>query len=388
MSCPVCGSDAVDALFCAADVPVFCNVQWETRDRALAAPRATLAIDVCPQCGHAHNAAFREELVGYAPGYDNSQHFSTTFQAYAMGLVDRLVVAHGLNGASIVDIGCGRGDLLTMLVQRNGGRGFGFDPSAAAAAGQPARSVTISRKLFTREDAQEIRPGLVCCRHVLEHVRDPIGFLVEIRKSLETTGTAVLYIEVPNGEQQLRDSAIWDYIYEHYSYFSACSLAMVLEAAGFEILALREDFGGQFLCVEARPARRSEGPLTVGRGTPAASHVAGAAARFRTKLARWREWADETTAAGRCVTIWGAGSKGVMFLNLLGLNAPSPIEYAVDQSRTKHHRYVAVRGQEIVPPERLAGSNVEEIVVMNPVYRGEIERRLGEIGLAPRILIA
>lgn len=388
MSCPVCGSDAVEALFGAVDVPVFCNVQWESRERAVAASRAPLAIDICHRCGHAHNAAFREELVAYAPGYDNSQHFSTTFQAYARGLVDRLVLAHVLKGASIVDIGCGRGDLLTMLAQRSGGRGFGFDPSASSAAGQPAPGVTISRKLFSREDAREIRPALVCCRHVLEHVKDPVGFLAGIRESLEASGAPVLYIEVPNGEQLLRDLAIWDYIYEHYSYFSASSLAIVLEAAGFEVLALREDFGGQFLCAEVRPAHRSGHDRPAVRCLTDSSVVAGAAERFRAKLAHWREWADGISVAGRTATIWGAGSKGVMFLNLLGLDAPKPIDFAVDQSRNKHHRFLAVRGQEIVPPEHLAGSDVEEIVVMNPLYRGEIEERLRGMGLAPRILIA
>jgi hypothetical protein len=248
--------------------------------------------------------------------------------------------------------------------------------------------VTISRKLFSREDAQEIRPALVCCRHVLEHVVDPIGFLAGIRESLEATGTPVLYIEVPSGEQLLRDGAIWDYIYEHYSYFSASSLAIVLEAAGFEIVALREDFGGQFLCAEVRPAHRS------GKDRPAASlvtdssTVVGAAERFRAKLAYWREWADAISAAGQAATIWGAGSKGVMFLNLLGLDAPKPIDFAVDQSRNKHHRFLAVRGQEIVPPERLAGSGVDEIVVMNPLYKGEIEERLRGMGLTPRVLTA
>ena len=388
MSCPVCGSDAVDALFRAADVPVFCNVQWESRERAFAATRASLEIDVCHRCGHAHNAAFREELVAYAPGYDNSQHFSTTFQAYARSLVDRLVVTHGLKGASIVDIGCGRGDLLTMLAQRSGGRGFGFDPSASSTAGQPAPGVTIFRKLFSREDAQEIRPALVCCRHVLEHVVDPIGFLAGIRESLEATGAPVLYIEVPNGEQLLRDGAIWDYIYEHYSYFSASSLAIVLEAAGFEVVALREDFGGQFLCAEVRPAHRSGKRPSAARRVPDSSEIAAAAERFRAKVARWRDWASEIGIAGRTATIWGAGSKGVMFLNLLGLDAPKPIDFAVDQSRNKHHRFLAVRGQEIVPPEHLAGSNVDEIVVMNPLYRGEIEERLRGMGLAPRVLTA
>lgn len=383
--CPVCGSGDLHPLLAAAQVPVFCNVQWGTRDEARAAPRARLDIRLCQACGHAHNAAFDPGEVAYSPAYDNSQHFSETFRAYARRLVDRLVADHGLRDAAVVDIGCGRGDLLALFAERGNNRGYGFDPSFKPAADLPLPpNVTIRPTLFAREEAAELRPALVCCRHVLEHVPDPVSFLGEIRAALAPLGSTVLYLEVPSGEQLLRDRAVWDYIYEHVSYFSARSLRLVLAAAGFEVLRLEEDFGGQFLCAEVRP-------VTAGRADAAPGTAPGlleAAGAFRDKLATWKAWAERNVSRGRTATVWGAGSKGVMFANLLGLAAPDPLDFVIDQNPNKAGRFLAVSAQVVRPPAHLAGAGIEEVVVMNPIYRDEIQRQLAALDARTRTVTA
>jgi SAM-dependent methyltransferase len=376
----------VHPLLAAAEVPVFCNVQWATREEARAAPRARLDIRLCHACGHAHNPAFDPDEVAYSPAYDNSQHFSETFRAYARRLVDRLVAEHGLRDAAIVDIGCGRGDLLALFAERGGNRGYGFDPSFQPANDLPLPpNVTIRRTLFAREEAAELRPSLVCCRHVLEHVPDPVAFLREVHAMLAPLRSTVLYLEVPSGDQLLRDRAIWDYIYEHVSYFSARSLRLVFAAAGFEVLRLQEDFGGQFLCAEVRVKRGGHGSADT---TTDQAGVPGTAAALRDKLAGWRDWAAATASGGRRATVWGAGSKGVMFLNLLGLSAPGPLDFVIDQNPNKSDRYIAISGQVIRSPAHLVEAPVEEVVVMNSIYRDEIQRQLAGLNVHARVLIA
>ena len=386
--CPVCTSGALSPLFHADRVPVFCNVQWPDRAAAYAAPRARLDIVVCHDCGHACNAAFDPRLVEYSPAYDNSQHFSATFRDYAVRLVDRLVDAYGIRQAAVVDIGCGRGDLLALLAERGDNRGFGFDPSFDPASAVAGPRVAISREYFARHHAAEIGPALVCCRHVLEHVPDPIQFLAGLRDSIAAAGAPVLYLEVPSGDHLLRSAGIWDYIYEHFSYFSQDSLRIALESAGYETLRIYEEFGGQFLCAEARPADRS-------RAAPAGKARSGdgidlalATSRMQTKLAGWRNWAERLSATRQPATIWGAGSKGVMFLNLLGLAAPFPVEFAIDQNPNKSHRFLAVTGQVVMSPAHLEDTPVEEVIVMNEIYFDEIKKRLADSGSRVRIAVA
>jgi SAM-dependent methyltransferase len=384
--CPACSSGRTIAFLDLGDVPVFCNVQWATREEALAAASGPLALSACLDCGHVFNHAFDAARLAYAPGYENSQHASSVFRSYAERLVDRLVDQYGIRNRAVVDIGCGRGDLLAMLCERGGNNGFGFDPSyAGMTAADGNRRFTVRREFFGPEHAAAIRPALVSCRHVLEHVEDPVDFLRTLRTTMEACGDAVLYLEVPSGEELLVSLGLWDYLYEHVSYFSAQSLEAVLNTAGFEVLAMRRDFGGQFLCADARiAARTSTLQPSIGQSE---AFVRSAAQGMLGRLQRWRQWTSELPTGGE-VALWGAGSKGVMFLNLLGLNTSGKIDRVVDQNVDKHGRFVSGTGQAIVSPEGLKGSEVDQVVLMNGIYAAEIRARMQVLAINPKLVIA
>jgi SAM-dependent methyltransferase len=384
--CPACSSGRTIAFLDLGDVPVFCNVQWATRQEALAAATGPLALSACLDCGHVFNHAFDATRLAYAPGYENSQHASSVFRSYAESLVDRLVDLYGIRSRTVVDIGCGRGDLLAMLCERGGNRGFGFDPSyAGTTAADGERQFTIQREFFGPKHAAAIQPALVSCRHVLEHVEDPVGFLRTLRTAIEACGDTVLYIEVPSGEELLSSLGLWDYLYEHVSYFSARSLEAVLHAAGFEVLAMRRDFGGQFLCADARVATRgSSARAAIGQSE---SFVQSAAQGMLERLQHWRQWASDIPSGGR-VSLWGAGSKGVMFLNLLGLTTPGRIECVIDQNSDKHSRFISGTGQEIVSPMDPRNDSLEKIVLMNGIYKAEVESRLRDVNSLATLTIA
>lgn len=386
--CPACRGERITGFFDLGEVPVFCNVQWPSREQARQAAKGPLALEACLACGHVFNPAFDPDRLAYAPGYENSQHGSSVFRGYAEQLVDRLIEQHGITGRHVVDIGCGRGDLLALLCERGDNRGYGFDPSyAGAARAVEGRPFSISREYFDARHAAAIRPALVSCRHVLEHVEDPLAFLRALRASLEAAGDCVLYLEVPSGEELLSTFGLWDYLYEHVSYFTAASLRAVLQAAGFEVLAMQRGFGGQFLCADVRVSKKVPDGGGASIDGPPAHALREAAAGMLERLHDWRCWAAALPAGGT-VSIWGAGSKGVMFLNLLGLAAPHAIEVVVDQNTDKHGLFVGGTGQRIVAPEALRGSGVEQVVLMNGIYESEVRSRLAGMGLAPELRIA
>jgi SAM-dependent methyltransferase len=386
-TCPICHGAAVQPFIDLGEVPLFCNVQWPTREQALQAPKAPLSLVACTDCGHVYNDLYDATLLAYSPGYDNTQHFSSTFRRYADRLVARLVDTHDIRGKSVVDIGCGRGDLLQLICSYGGNRGFGFDPSfTGARAPEIGAEVTISREYFGREQAQALAPSLVCCRHVLEHVPDPVSFLRTMHDALTLDSRPVLYLEVPNGTHQLRNLGLWDYIYEHVSYFSAQSLDMALRSAGFEVLSLTEDFGGQFLCAEVRPASGKAPQLA---HTPQLAETISDAARLmNAKLAKWRDWAGALARQEQRAAVWGAGSKGVMFLNLLAQQAAGRIESAIDQNPNKHGQFVSGSAQQVLAPERLVESPVDDVVLMNEIYRQEVAEQICRLGVKTQLLIA
>ena len=159
---------------------------------------------------------------------------------------------------------------------------------------------------------------------------------------------------------------------------------MVL-GSGFDVLAMGEAFGGQYLYVEMRPGKGKALVAVPDAHRPAAvSRCAGDFARlYREKAAAWRERLHELRQANRKVIVWGGGSKGVTFLNVVG--ADSGIEYVVDLNPHKHGKYVGGTGQRVVAPEFLRELRPTDVLVMNPLYEKEIADSVRALGLDSRL---
>jgi SAM-dependent methyltransferase len=348
-----------------------------------------MRLGFCRACGHVFNLAFNSALMEYSQAYENSLHFSPRFQRYAESLAVRLVERYDLHGKDIIEIGCGKGDFLILLCKLGDNRGIGFDrsyvpdPDTHMVTGQ----VTFVQDFYSERYA-DCRADLICCRHVLEHIQSPRDFVSSVRRSIGRRTDTIVFFEVPNALFTLRDLGVWDLIYEHCSYFGPSSLARLFALCGFDVCDLAETYAGQFLCLEAVP-REGIADLTAGpcgdlEGMSA--HVAAFADQYRRKVETWERRLEQMAQAGRRVVVWGAGSKGVSFLNTLKIR--EQVEYVVDVNPRKHGMVVAGTGQGIVPPEFLRDYQPEVIVVMNAVYETEIRRLVESLGLVPEILCA
>ena len=85
------------------------------------------------------------------------------------------------------------------------------------------------------------------------------------------------------------------------------------------------------------------------------------------------------------VAVWGAGSKGVTFANLVGGDS---IGCAVDVNPRKHGRFVPGTGHRVISPAELAERQPAAIVVMNPLYTSEITASARARGVAAEVLVA
>jgi hypothetical protein len=103
------------------------------------------------------------------------------------------------------------------------------------------------------------------------------------------------------------------------------------------------------------------------------------------RLQYWRQWASELPPNGS-VSLWGAGSKGVMFLNLLGLVAPGKITWAIDQNADKHGRFLSGTAQQVMGPGALREREMNQIVLMNGIYETEVRTRLAGLRAVPPAL--
>ena len=387
--CPVCAWRSVSIFWEMVGLPVHCNVLCKTREEALGVPRGDIRLAVCTHCGFVYNRAFDVGRMDYGSAYENSLHFSPRFQEYAVALAGRLIERYGLRGRAVLEIACGSGDFLRLLCELGGNRGIGFDPShvSGGSAQERGDNPRFIREFYSERHA-DYDADLICCRHALEHIPDPVGFLRMLRDNIGARPDTIVFFEVPNILYTLRDLGVWDIIYEHCSYFGVHSLAQSFELSGFIVKQVTEAFGGQFICLEAVP-RRGHAPdgadgLDADDGLLRATRYYSA--RFRDKLADWRNLLAETAERGQRLVVWGAGSKGVTFLNML--RDAGSVDYVVDINPRKHGMYVAGTGQKIVGPQFLQEYKPHTVIVVNPVYRDEIRSRLGQMGVQANVLVA
>jgi len=153
---------------------------------------------------------------------------------------------------------------------------------------------------------------------------------------------------------------------------------------------LRTDpaFENQYLTIEARP---TSGGKSASRHDPAAlqpilQDVDQFADKYNEKVTGWRNRLDQLRQNQHKAVIWGAGSKGITFLNTF--EARDVIEYVVDINPRKEGMYITGGGQKIVPPAFLQKYQPERVIIMNANYEEEIKGQLKALGVKANILLA
>lgn len=368
VTCPVCESSSTAPFLSRAQVPVHQNLVMSTQDAARNITRGRLDLVLCEECGFIFNRAFDMGKIMYGEEYDNTQSCSPAFSQYMDRLAHYMIVEKNVRNSNVVEVGCGKGLFLRKLVEfeGSGNRGYGFDPSYVGADTDLDGRLRFEKRYYTA-DCADIPADVIVCRHVIEHVPTPLSLLQNIKKALVNSPDAHIFFETPCVEWILRNHVIWDFFYEHCSYFTARSLTTVFEMAGFEVESVRHEFEGQYLWLEAKV------PQTQPAVTKDAGRIPSLAqefARSENELKRdWEQRIQELAARGN-VALWGAGAKGVTFANLVDPQMKW-IKCVVDLNPQKQGGFVPGTGHPIVGYQELAAYGVRSAVLMNPNYRDE-----------------
>jgi SAM-dependent methyltransferase len=385
--CPCCGSGDISVFYELRNLPVQSVLLIPTREDALNYPKANMTLGFCQICGFIFNLAFDLALLDYSDTYESTQAFSPIYNDFAYGLASRLIEQYGLRNKTVLEIGCGNGEFLTLLCDLGSNQGIGFDPAYVdeRADSKAGERLTFIKDYYS-EKYSNYRADFICCKMTLEHIQDTDDFVSTIRRAIEDRHDTIVFFQVPDVTRILRDCGFEDIYYEHCSYFSPGSLARLLRRCGFDLLHLETAYDGQYLMIEAKPA--------IGKPLPHLSeeedleklrdYVARFPEKFQSKVSTWRKQLNEIYQNDRRAVLWGSGSKGVAFLSTL--NIYDEIEYVVDINPHRQGTYMAGTGQEIVGPEFLKEYQPDVVIIMNAVYQNEIEQDLKRMGSAPEIL--
>jgi hypothetical protein len=374
--------------YSASGVPTNSCLLLDSRAEAEAFPTGEMRLGFCDSCGFISNLGFDVALAEYSGRYEETQAYSPVFVDFARDLANHWVDKYDLAGKDILEVGCGKGEFLTMMIEGGAGTGIGIDPGVKVdRIDSPVADRLTWIADFYSESYEHLEADALVCRHTLEHI-SPVGdFMRMIRANIGDRTDMVVLFELPDVLRVLREVAFWDVYYEHCSYFSLGSLARLFRATGFDVLDLSMAYDDQYLLIEARPSEVSDGAEPSGLEDDSdqlRNSVGHFVAEYESVREKWSGEVAGIATAGKRAVIWGAGSKGVAFLTNLGLH--EGIEYAVDINPHKQGKYMAGTGQKIVSPEFLVTYRPDKVIVMNPIYMTEISDQLHRLGLNPEVV--
>ncbi len=226
---------------------------------------------------------------------------------------------------------------------------------------------------------QPVPADVYICRHVIEHVAEPLSLLNLVTDSLSLAPSARAFFETPDVTWILEHGVIWDLFYEHCSLFTPDSLITAFARAGMSVDSVRAVFGQQYMWLEASRGTATSPHRDSGRTVELADRFGRIESE---QIGFWRQMLDK--AAGNAV-LWGAGAKGVTFVNLVDPQAEA-VAAVTDVNPGKQGLFIPGTGHRIVGPKELTGLDPSVIYVLNTNYVEEIADEAQRLGLRCRVV--
>ena len=341
------------------------NGLFSTRVEARCANRGDLSVRSCSICTFTFNAAFDDKVMQYDTTYDNSIDASPAYQAYRAERISDVMRATNQN-ARILEIGCGKGSFIRQLVGTHPStRGIGVDMTYDGELSAFDGRLTFERRYFDASDSCS-QTDVAICRHVIEHIADPVAFLREIRGGLAGSPDALVIFETPSLEWIVENEAFWDITYEHCNYFTRRALERCFAAAGFVVVVAKRVFGEQFWWIEAVAGDRNDDTRS---SAQLLEEIITFGQRSADLIEAMRRQLHGLSLKGN-LALWGAGGKGSTLTNLLDPQAEI-IQTLIDLNPRKQGCFVAGTGHPIVAPLGLISYDIANALVVNPIYLAE-----------------
>jgi SAM-dependent methyltransferase len=337
------------------------------------------------------------QLPAYVPGedifsdYAYFSSYSDSWVAHAKRYADTMTERLGLTQASLVtEVASNDGYLLQHFLAAGIGV-LGVEPAANVAEAARARGIPVEVEFLGPETGQAIaaRRGhadLVAANNVFAHVPDIRGFAAGLRALVKDTGLVTL--EFPH-LLRLMERRQYDTTYhEHYQYLSLLTSSRALATAGLTVTDVEElSTHGGSLRVHARPDSAAGEPTAQVKAVLDAEEAAGlhtvaghdgfAAAVLKIK-SDLLGFLLAAAAEGKTVAGYGAPGKGNTLLNHCGIRSDL-LSYTVDRSPVKQGKFLPGTHIPIHPPERLAETKPDYVLVLPWNLREEITQQLGYI---------
>lgn len=352
MSCRICGKNT-EQIAQLSHIPASAQ-NFLNKDELGVNDSVDLNLLMCGSCGVIQHDL---EPVGYYRDVIRATAYSGEMKLFRQEQLREFVKKHGLTGRKSLEIGCGKGEYLTLLNEA-GLHAFGIENNADSVGVCTANCLNAVRGYLgdsVFEEKMSGEPfGAFFSFNFFEHIPCVTDTLAALKDII--TDEAVGLIEVPNFDMVLKENLISEIIPDHIYYFTKDSFTNLLGANGFEVLSCEAVWHDYILSAEVRKRRKPDMAAFMDNQQRITNAISGFVSQYE----------------GRKIAVWGAGHQSLAALSMCGKDLASRFCFVIDSAPFKQNKYTPATHLPVVPPDILNETKVDAVLIIAAAYSGEI----------------
>lgn len=374
-NCPICGSERKKMLFqqrfsTISDVSIIDGY----------------SVVVCKDCGFgfANNIpeqavfdAYYREMSKYEyqhRGGQESEDDLARFQAIS-DIIKQFL--HNTQ-ARILEVGCATGRLLSLLKESGYCNVLGLDPAPVCAeVAQRLYGIRVLTSTLSDVSAVKRPFDFLILVGVIEHIRNLVPALAKIRNILSAEG--LMFVEVPDITQFARwpDAPFQQFSTEHVNFFSATSLANLMQLSGFVQVFCQQDtrkqsHGTMMPVVSAIFRKGNPRSMSPVRDVETEQGLVEYICQSQQVDGHIRQTIDNIVVSDRPIIVWGVGTHT---LRLLATSRLKEANICVFVDSNPKYQGKQLNGIPIIAPTNLKDRS-EPILISSRVFQQDIKRQI------------
>ena len=308
------------------------------------------------QCSSCGLVQLSEKPVSYYKEVIRASSFSDEMKKFRGEQFVSWVDKYNLKGKSILEVGCGRGEYLSILKQTEVSLAHGIEYSKESVSSCINSELSVTKGFFGDENfvlPKQKYDGFICL-NFMEHWPDPNRVLEHLKHNLSEGAVGI--IEVPNFDMILKQGLYSEFISDHLFYFTKDTLTFMLNYNGFEVIECSVIWHDYILSAVVRKRKRIDLSLLKSRKLNVETELNSFIDKFEKKE----------------VAIWGAGHQSLAVMSLAKLE--NKIRYVVDSAPFKQGKYTPATHFPIVAPIELVNNPVKAVIIIAASYSNEVAR--------------
>ena len=355
----------------------------------------------CKNCGFVFNDS-DDGASAYDSYYENESFYftdtsfgtggTTDFDRNRYALYLKILEQHKVaSNMFVVDIGCGKGGLLSFFLEKGFNKLAGVEIDQRLVNKAHAIGLNVKKGSATNLPDFDEKIDMFCLSHLLEHIYDLEDAIEMIKYQLKDNG--LVFIEVPDASRYSAGQVFefyWLAMREHVNHFDPWHLEMLMSKHGFKkesmlqsMVSYDDDYGYPSLIMLFRKVTIVSSDFIFNPDLIESIKIY--ISKENESLDHKKRIIEKLIGNQKEVSVWGIALEFFILYSMTSLRKCN-IQYLIDKNPIKQTK--KVDGILINPPEILNDLSDDAVVLITSVFRKkEMLTHLKQIGFGGEIIV-